>query len=509
MGNALSAAPLLTDLVDFDASVKLAQRFSRWGSALDSWLCDRHGICNSQTCRYCGRLCMPRFVTRPVMLRCKTLPKDVSWSPVMLWSCLEERLKEFRCAVAGRFQRGPGMQRWWAIGETMLREVWAAMRDVEHPIDQCLIILVALRLEQVATLPGVVLDLSIHDVLKLKLAAEASVRRHVRGLTCTWAKHAATANGAAEACRYIMPVKLPSDGVIDRTSEQRVYGPMECANARAAIWGHQCTARTATDGHLRGLVSSSKDAAREDKSVLGRISMPELRHAIKAIRTKTAPGCDNIAPYDLRSMPVEAAEELLELLNQCGDQLCVPLLVFCNLMCAIPKDIGGERVIALMAMAMRVLAKCRRWRCTEWDQTRPSWWDSAIAGSSALRAAVWRSFLDETAGLMQACVATAYIEIEKFYDSLDLVKLLGKLIDLEFPPLQLCLHVQMHVAGRVILNDKCCSEVVHITRSILAGCTSSNSMARGYMYDLYGKHNARLRAAPHGVQFCRRSCGSA
>ena len=110
---------------------------------------------------------------------------------------------------------------------------------------------------------------------------------------------------------------------------------------------------------------------------------------------------------------------------------------------------------------------------------------------------------------MQACVDTTYIDIEKFYDDLDPVKLLGKLIDLEFPPLQLCLHVQMHVAGRVILNDKCCSEVVHITRSILAGCTSSNSMARGYVYDLYGKHNARLRAAPHGVQFCRRSCGSA
>ena len=165
------------------------------------------------------------------------------------------------------------MQRSWAMGETMLREVWAAMSDIEHPIDQCLIILAALRLEQVATVPGVVLDLLIDDVIKLKLAAEASVRRHVRDLTCAWAKHAAT--------------------------------------------------------------------------------------------TKTAPGCDNIAPYDLRSMPVEAAEELLELLNQCEDQLCVPLQVLCYFMCAIPKATGGERVIALMAMVMRVLAKCRRWRCTE------------------------------------------------------------------------------------------------------------------------------------------------
>ena len=135
-------------------------------------------------------------------------------------------------------------------------------------------------------------------------------------------------------------------------------------------------------------------------------------------------------------------------------------------------------------MVLRILGKCRKCRLSEWDSARAGFWDAAVAGSSALRAAIWRSFLDESAGLLGATVASALIDIARFYDSLDPCKLIGKLRELDFPRLQLALHAQIHWAGRLIMNDECSSELVHVTRSILAGDMSSNSMARGYIYEV-------------------------
>eukprot|EP00972_Heterocapsa_arctica_P070006 10341554-Heterocapsa_arctica.AAC.1 len=149
-----------------------------------------------------------------------------------------------------------------------------------------------------------------------------------------------------------------------------------------------------------------------------------VRSAVSAIKARTALGSDHVSPYDLKSMPVEAAEEFADLLNQCEAKVSLPLQTLCHHMCTLPKPAGGERVIALVAMVLRVLGRCRRCRLSEWDAAKAGFWDAAVAGSSALRAAVWRNFLDESAGLLGAVVATAHIDIQKFYDSLDPCKLI-------------------------------------------------------------------------------------
>ena len=117
-------------------------------------------------------------------------------------------------------------------------------------------------------------------------------------------------------------------------------------------------------------------------------------------------------------------------------------------MCAIPKPSGGDRVVALIAMVIRVLARCRSWRLGEWDHARAGYWDSAIAGCSALKAAVWRSFMDETAGLAGIACATAMIDIEKFFDSLDECLLIQKLLELEAP------HDAVGVASASTLGEQ-------------------------------------------------------
>ena len=94
--------------------------------------------------------------------------------------------------------------------------------------------------------------------------------------------------------------------------------------------------------------------------------------------------------------------------------------------------------------------------------------DAAMAGSSALTAAVWRSFLDESAAALSVTCGTAYIDIDKFYDSLDAVKLLGRLKDFAFPPLQLALHGQVHWACRLIMSNDCCDGVLLVVPAATA-----------------------------------------
>ena len=74
--------------------------------------------------------------------------------------------------------------------------------------------------------------------------------------------------------------------------------------------------------------------------------------------------------------------------------------------------------------------------------------------------------------------------MEKFFDSLDPAKLLQKLEKLEFPPTELLMHCMVHWAPTALMNNECASEVVQVTRSILAGSEASTSMARGYLYEL-------------------------
>ena len=65
------------------------------------------------------------------------------------------------------------------------------------------------------------------------------------------------------------------------------------------------------------------------------------------------------------------------------------------------------------------------------------WFDTAVAGSSALRAAALRAFGVECATLLGAAAAEALVDIAKFYDSLDPVLLMRRLIDMNFPAVSL------------------------------------------------------------------------
>ena len=90
----------------------------------------------------------------------------------------------------------------------------------------------------------------------------------------------------------------------------------------------------------------------------------------------------------------------------------------------LPKPTSGERPIALLPILVRVWDRCSRCHMQEWCEQKAGFWDSAVKGSSALRSALMANFMDETSVILGMHNATLYWDMEKFYDSVDLSKLI-------------------------------------------------------------------------------------
>ncbi len=105
-----------------------------------------------------------------------------------------------------------------------------------------------------------------------------------------------------------------------------------------------------------------------------------------------------------------------------------------------------------------------------------------MQGSSCLRAMARRKFLDETSYCMGSTVGSSHVDIETFYGNVDPGRLITAALTLVFPHALLSVLVFVHEAPRVLRAGQCYSEPVHITTTILAGRTSSNSLARGLLH---------------------------
>ena len=70
------------------------------------------------------------------------------------------------------------------------------------------------------------------------------------------------------------------------------------------------------------------------------------------------------------------------------------LVVLIGLM---PKPAGGERPIALTPMLYRLVMRLNKSSIAEWDEEKEGYWDTAMRGSSCLRAALARALRMEVA----------------------------------------------------------------------------------------------------------------
>ena len=135
----------------------------------------------------------------------------------------------------------------------------------------------------------------------------------------------------------------------------------------------------------------------------------------------------------LKLMNQEFAQWLAEIMNMIEANLKWPAQVLINIVTLMGKPMGGIRPIALMPMVYRLWTKCRKSDIQAWDSKHRGHWDAAVAGSSALRAAVLTIFRDELESYDEQTILRILWDMEKFYDTIDIVKLIKRAKQMGYP----------------------------------------------------------------------------
>ena len=165
-----------------------------------------------------------------------------------------------------------------------------------------------------------------------------------------------------------------------------------------------------------------------------------------------------------------------------GRKACLPLQALMMKVALLVKPTGGDRPISIPAYIYRSWTATCAEAVSEWDQSFIKHWDTAIRGSSALRAGLRRLLKDEISAGKHEDIMAILWDAEKFYDSLDLRLIIkeGQLAAMDIVVLTVCLEA--YLCPRTLTVDRACSLPIDIANSILQGCRFANRMCRFVMY---------------------------
>ena len=145
---------------------------------------------------------------------------------------------------------------------------------------------------------------------------------------------------------------------------------------------------------VRKLRTASLSEAKEiSKGLDG--SAKRIRNTISKFTNSTAIGADQVRLKRLASLPDVALEGLGKIFKQTVATLTIPGQELLNILTLLGKTHGGSRTIAIMASIYRAFMKHSGLTMREWDVKEGHHWDSALVGSSSLRAAILRALQSE------------------------------------------------------------------------------------------------------------------
>ena len=135
----------------------------------------------------------------------------------------------------------------------------------------------------------------------------------------------------------------------------------------------------------------------------------------------------------------------------------------------IPKPKGGDRPITVTSTLYSLVIDVLGFQMNEWQEDQQAFWDDAVRGSSALQAALQRRLYDELDGHSTKVSVTGYCDLEKFYESIDITKLIHHALACEFPLAPLTLLLQVHLSTRIIRVNRWVNEPLLPLTTIIAG----------------------------------------
>ena len=113
-----------------------------------------------------------------------------------------------------------------------------------------------------------------------------------------------------------------------------------------------------------------------------------------------------------------------------------------------------------------------------WDSEYHSWWDDAVKGNSALQSGLLRRVYEEVASLSGQSAVCMFFDMEKFYDSACLYKLVDHAMARNFPKRLLYIAMQAYLSERILRAGDMVGQSIEPSNGILAGCSLGNRFAR-------------------------------
>ena len=194
----------------------------------------------------------------------------------------------------------------------------------------------------------------------------------------------------------------------------------------------------------------------------------------------------------MKALPLEILSDFGKVLASIQASGIWPGTLAVNLMAMLPKPAGGERTVAKTSLWWRIFCRGRSGVVRAWERSVVHDCDKAVKGTSALEVAAERLLKAEVGELTGQHSFSALWDIEKFFDSISMDKLLVACRRLSYPATDLCLAATVHQCPRILQHKHACSRDVHVTRSVLPGCLHAVPFTRAAMYETVEETNKDL-----------------
>ena len=234
--------------------------------------------------------------------------------------------------------------------------------------------------------------------------------------------------------------------------------------------------------------------------------LQQLRTATTAYPKKKKAGIDSTPPAFFHVLPDHVLNNFSTLLTKIHNTLRWPIQLMINLTSLLPKPTQGTRPIAKTPVLYRLWCVVRSYTIKEWSTNHTPPWDTATPGNSAEISAGVRQWANEVAAAAGISAAGLYLDIEKFFDTIDIGDVVTAALEHGYPLADLHLALAVHMAPRILQLVSTASSLIRPLRGILQGCMHSRQFAKLVLWKPMQKVYSELSVAPLPPDCARLNC---
>ena len=172
--------------------------------------------------------------------------------------------------------------------------------------------------------------------------------------------------------------------------------PDDMLQSRAEPWYERWSRdkHQKSNGTLAEAFTRLKHRAKQEEA-LPELNGTKVRNTLSLIKSGRAVSLDAHKCGDLKELPIEAFEDLAKIFNSIALEGSWPIEHSAVPISLIPKPDGGDRPIGVTPLLGALFLKSHSDVITEWEDSRMTFWEDAVKGSSALQAGLRRRLQDE------------------------------------------------------------------------------------------------------------------